>query len=441
MTCKGLTFEECELTFLRASVKKMEKVQGIEMNKLKETKQMIKLVQQFIIEHKCILYGGTAINDILPKQSQFYDYEYQFPDYDMFSPTAMEDAKIMADMFIEHGFFDVEAKAGVHFGTYKVFVNQIPVADITQLHEELYQSMWERGILVNEMMYSPVNFLRQACYLELSRPRGDISRWEKVYSRLSLLNKHYPLKHNSCTYNSLCTPENEMCHSKASEIIKRVLCKDDVVFIGGFANSIYTQRLTKKRGRSITEYDVISDNAEKTRDVIVEALKKEGFNATVKHHEAIGELILDHYSISIKNMYLAFIFKPVACHSYNVITHEKHKIKIATIDTLFSYYLAFIFANRPYLNENKLLCLTSVLFNVQEKHRLTHRGLFQRFNTDCYGKQHTLKDIRAEKNKMFKKLKPGTKKYNEWFFKYIPKTKKNNSNPITDIKGLDESII
>jgi hypothetical protein len=28
-------------------------------------------------------------------------------------------------------------------------------------------------------------------YLELSRPRGDIERWKKVYERLMLLNKHY----------------------------------------------------------------------------------------------------------------------------------------------------------------------------------------------------------------------------------------------------------
>ena len=32
----------------------------------------------------------------------------------------------------------------------------------------------------------PPNYLRMAMYLELSRPDGDVSRWEKVLKRLTL---------------------------------------------------------------------------------------------------------------------------------------------------------------------------------------------------------------------------------------------------------------
>ena len=39
-------------------------------------------------------------------------------------------------------------------------------------------------------------------YLELSRPDGNITRWEKVLKRLSLLNKNYPLKDSVCKKNS-----------------------------------------------------------------------------------------------------------------------------------------------------------------------------------------------------------------------------------------------
>ena len=35
-------------------------------------------------------------------------------------------------------------------------------------------------------------------YLELSRPLGDSSRWEKVLKRINLLNKNYPLKGVDC---------------------------------------------------------------------------------------------------------------------------------------------------------------------------------------------------------------------------------------------------
>ena len=40
-------------------------------------------------------------------------------------------------------------------------------------------------------------------YLELSRPAGDVSRWPKVLKRLSLLNKHYPLRGKNCNINMI----------------------------------------------------------------------------------------------------------------------------------------------------------------------------------------------------------------------------------------------
>ena len=72
------------------------------------------------------------------------------------------------------------SKAGVHFGTYKIFVNYIPIADITYLHNTIFNSIKKESIVVNGIMYAPPNFLRMNMYLELSRPNGDVSRWEKV---------------------------------------------------------------------------------------------------------------------------------------------------------------------------------------------------------------------------------------------------------------------
>jgi hypothetical protein len=424
MTCKNLTFEECELAILRSSVDKIEKIQGKELVELDDTKKMISIVKSFIKNNKCILYGGTAINDVLPKNVQFYNYEYQFPDYDMFTPNAMELAKTLADLFKEKGFYEIEAKAGVHFGTYKVFVNQLPVADITHLHKELYDAMWKRGKKINGLMYAPINFLKQACYLELSRPRGDIDRWEKVYKRLTLLNKYYPLDYDckKMMFDTTCENTPILC-SDAMDIVKQILYHDDVVFIGEHANDFYIKNVPDlPKLPNLHQYSVISTKAVSTCKKLMKALHK--WSPVLKTHKPIGELILDHYAIMIGNVPVCYVFTPVACHSYNVIKHSGVNIKIASIDTLFSYYLAFIYSSRNYLDEQQILCLCSTLFHLQEKNRITNKGIFRRFNINCYGTQKQLKDIRAEKNKMFDTLKPGTKQYNEWFLKYVPKTRK-----------------
>ncbi len=54
---------------------------------------------------------------------------------------AMNDAVELADIYYKNGFTNVEAKAGVHYGTYKVFVNYIPVADITHLNPTIFEQI------------------------------------------------------------------------------------------------------------------------------------------------------------------------------------------------------------------------------------------------------------------------------------------------------------
>ena len=424
--CKNLTFEECEMTILRAAIDSSEKREGIKLMKSPVTQKIISMVERFIKKTKSIVYGGTAINNILSKKNQFYDYNYEIPDYDFFSKEPLKHAKELSDYFSKMGFDDVEAKSGVHHGTYKVFVNQMGVADITYLHPELYKMFLKDAIKKEGILYAPANFLRQSMYLELSRPMGDVSRWEKVLKRLNLLNKEYPLIHKKCEIQRHFSSRRE--EEPIFNIVKGVFIKENVVFIGGYANALYTMHSNAPNLKNIPDFDVLTVDPKNTTDKVKTALENAGYKVTIKEHDPIGELVSKHYSISVDDEYVAFIYEPVACHSYNVIKDGKHELKIGTIDTLLSYYLAFMYADRDYYDENRFLCLSSVLFKVQQENRLAQKGLLKRFGIQCYGKQQTLKSIREEKNKLKETLKPGTKEYEEWFFKYDPnKTRKRKT--------------
>jgi len=64
----------------------------------------------------------------------------------------------------------------------------------------IFQTLQKDALKIAGITYAPPNFLRMGMYLELSRPDGDVSRWEKVYKRLILLNKHYPLSSKECAH-------------------------------------------------------------------------------------------------------------------------------------------------------------------------------------------------------------------------------------------------
>ena len=176
-TCDNkMTFQECELAILRQAVDENEKIKGTRVVSNEDIKKILAIVEDFIIKKKLVCYGGTAINNILPSFAQFYDKEVEVPDYDFFSSNALEDAKELADIYYKEGYDDVEAKAGVHMGTFKVYVNYIPIADITQLVEPLFKTIQKQAIMRAGIRYAPPNYLRMAMYLELSRPEGDVSR-------------------------------------------------------------------------------------------------------------------------------------------------------------------------------------------------------------------------------------------------------------------------
>lgn len=447
---RTMTFQECELAILRAAVDKAETRLGKLAANSPEVKKIITIVENFLRIKKLICYGGTAINNILPKQDQFYDKDVEIPDYDFYSPDALKDAKELTDIYFKSGFEEVEAKPGVHAGTYKVFVNFIPVADITYLYKDIYKAIKKDAIRVAGIYYAPPNFLRMSMFLELSRPAGDVSRWEKVLKRLTLLNKSYPLKSHQCETINF---QREMDQKNKAELIyetvKNTFIDQGVVFFGGYAISLYSDYMPshlKKRLQKFADFDVLSVEPQMTAQILKERLEDEGIkNVKIIAKPAIGEIIAPHYQINVGSDTVAFIYKPIACHSYNIINIDRQQVKIATIDTMLSFYLAFLYSGRDYYDNDRILCMAQYLFTVQQKNRLKQKGLLKRFSINCYGHQETLEEMRAEKAAKFMELKNArnTKEYEEWFLRYRPSQQNptvQTSKSVKSVKNVKKSV-
>ena len=425
-----MTFQECELAILRNAVDESEHIRGEKIVQSEEIKEIIHILEDFLIKKQLICYGGTAINNILPKYAQFYNRNVEIPDYDFFSPDAINDAKHLADLYSKAGYSEVEAKAGMHLGTYKVYVNFIPIADITYMNPKLYKSLEKEALTIEGIRYAPPNYLRMSMFLELSRPEGDTSRWEKVLKRMNLLNKHYPLKKPECSTMDF-QREMESVNLEEMEryyfLVRNAFIDEGVIFFGGYASILYSKYMPKEQQmqiQKIPDFDVLSEDPKRTAELVKEKLLENDIkNVKIVKHDSIGEIIPEHYEILIGIDTLAFIYKPIACHSYNKIHIEGKEINVATIDTMLSFYLAFLYADRPYYDKNRILCISMYLFEVEMKNRLEQKGLLKRFALSCYGKQITLEEIRAEKARKYEELsqKRNSKEYDLWFLKYNPK--------------------
>jgi hypothetical protein len=274
-------------------------------------------------------------------------------------------------------------------------------------------------------------------YLELSRPAGDVSRWEKVLKRLTLLNKHYPLIGKECSKVDFQRHmDNDEDANNIYNNVQHTLIDQGVVFFGGYALSLYSQYMPKHLQHKLEknpDFDVLSEEPMLTAQIVKERLNDIG----VKHVKIIkrpklGEIIAPHYEIQVGKETIAFIYEPLACHSYNIIREDNNNVKIATIDTMLSFWLAFLYANRPYYDKTRILCMSNYLFKVQEQNRLAQKGLLKRFSINCMGHQETVEEMRAEKAEKFLQLKDkkNDPEYDEWFLRYRPSdaTSENSVN-------------
>ena len=231
---------------------------------------------------------------------------------------------------------------------------------------------------------------------------------------------------------------NKSSEEKIYNIVKDNFIDQELVFFGGYACTLYGKYMPKKHRRildSVPDFDVLSETPHKSAYLVKKILIKNGIDKVkVYKKTGIGEIIAAHYEIRVGRETVAFIYEPLACHSYNIIQIDKKDVKVATIDTMLSFYLAFLYANRVYYDYNRIICMAEYLFMVQAKNRLKQRGLLKRFSLNCYGKQTTLNTMRNEKSLKFKELKnkKNRAEYDYYFLRYIPTGKSNTNDTKTN---------
>ena len=72
------SFQEQELEILRKAVDKNQQKIRKKIVSNPDIKKIINIVEKFLIQKKRICYGGTAINNILPIEDQFYNKESRY---------------------------------------------------------------------------------------------------------------------------------------------------------------------------------------------------------------------------------------------------------------------------------------------------------------------------------------------------------------------------
>jgi hypothetical protein len=370
-----------------------------------EIQYAIDIVGTFLRKKGRVCYGGTAINAILPRSLRFYDPQKDLPDYDFFTPFPEQDIKEIVHDLQQAGFPDVVERVGIHEGTHKIMVNFVPIADISTLDPELYKVLYRRSIKKDGIHYADPDFLRMLMYLELSRPRGQVERWSKVFERLTLLNTAFPPK---------------TCRTKTDDLVNRVqlpvglrkalldyVIENKRILMGAEVISMYDWLLSKSRRLKPTISWFLKKNGmlvflspEAQRDGV---RLKEIFaseDITIEVREAKGEIVPERVILSYHKMPFVEILQEIACHSYNPLSIGDGKVlNVATLETMITfYYSLMMFTKDEKVLQFYMTCLCQKLVEMSEVlHRKGGVGPIPAFSIQCTGYQKGYATLLKEK--------------------------------------------
>ena len=398
----------------------------------------IDVVEEFLRKKHRLCYGGQAINAHLPAKYKFYNPEFSIPDYDFFTPNHETDIATLVKDFKKAGFTEISVREGMHDGTIKVYVDYIPVADMTLIDSKLYNILSKREYKTDGISYLDENSLRMLMYLELSRPRGEVSRWGKIYERLLLFNEFVPLKQCKISRSIF---RGGLSKQQASYTLAFII-ENKRIFAGADLVQFYNTALkTKKKGTHwilsskkpiiffSSDVDADSKILREEFNFLLKESRDNKTPITIKTYSSRGvDIIPSMKVITHGKKSLVFIIDQSSCNSYfNVPVANNTLMRIASMDTLITLYFGLGLFDSKFYNMGSMECLANNLVKINIESRIN--GLdnfaFPFISIKCSGHQTSLPSLIRAKVKRITQKKLEIKNILETKPKYRRKTVRN----------------
>jgi hypothetical protein len=371
-------------------------------------RKALSVVEDFLRSSKRVCYGGMAINAHLPSSLKFYDFAKVLPDYDFFTPEPDADVATLTRKLKDAGFSEISARVGMHEGTTKVFVNYTAVADITETPNWLYHLLLKRSIVEDGIHYADADFLRMNMYLELSRPRGEVERWDKVYKRLLLLNQ-------GGNHKNLCKTKKRANHvsKEVHELIMDYIINMNLIFAGAELERIYKHPMTKSAGfvlKGTAPIIVFAESPELHISIVRQILKKSepNSNVSIVHWAPVGEMVPELYGIRMNGHLVFLCVKEIYCNSYNEVSIPgRRSLRIASLDTAITLFYSLTFAKGlDGIVSKSIGCFASTLVEISRTTRdAGKKSVFPLFSTSCSGHQPSKPSLLRAKASRIRRIK------------------------------------
>ena len=338
-----------------------------------------------------LLYGGTAINEVLPKNSKIYG-EIELPDIDVFTYNYEDLINDILKYFkTQHKETKyVSATIAIHEGTYKLYAEGLQILDITEYPRKVFDLFYKNRIK-NTPLGIPVvdiKYLKFSLHL-LSSQSYDSHRWNKVLNRTKLLYKHYPAKiQKRVDWSTFIIPD---LPNDVNDCIQKLVKNNGLMSFGAdyFVNYIYKPKTIEGDYLKYYVYDDDLNN-------LVSSIK----NKNIKVIKNKGDSFVPSYlELIYNNTHIAYIFHSENCSSYYNKTKSE---KLFTLHSVISWLYKLYFSSQGTFNE--LLPVINKLSKISVDNINNKSKFKELYSSECYGHQEGLVTLRRKRLQRKKSL-------------------------------------
>lgn len=335
-----------------------------------------------------LLYGGMAINEMLPKNLKIYTDD-ALPDIDIFSKNAEKVATKIVKYFKKNGYPVTSYGDALHEGTFKLYVHGLQIIDITDVSANTFKILSKNSVKSSTgiKIVNP-QFIRMSLHMILSQS-NDAHRWPKVFERLLLFYKIHPPK--KCNFKK--TLESPNISNTIIQDFYDYIKPTDFVIFGYNELKVFFENKNIPYINQPSIQILVKDDVYETASDIIDKLgdQKLRLSPVYEADDFIPRHIFIYYG---KNKIIA-LYTASVCTTY--IKHNG--FNYASIHTSIRMYMLMLFSNYKHFNidQNNIECLINLLSIIQYKHIGSKNKLFKEFISECYGIHKGLVTLKREK--------------------------------------------
>lgn len=386
---------------------------------VKEKREVVAEILDFIKKNKRKIYGGYAINKLVGdknKKDMFYK-DYQTPDVDFYSPTPLEDLINICNHLHSKGFKRVNGKEAGHKDTYSIFVNFQLYCDISYVPKNIYNRMPYKEI--DGYYYIHPHFITIDYLRMITDPLASYWRIEKSIKRFALLQKYYPLPEINKPIKVLDSTSDL---DRAVNIVDKFLTGRKSCISVGFTAYNYFIKQSKVNNKNITPvnvpyHEIISIDYKNDFNDLMSLLNKEMPVSKFSHREYYPFFQFTGYSVEIMldNDVIAVLYTDnKKCLPY--ITVDKLILGSFTLTLLYAQIMVIKYrTNNDEVMKAVYMTMVSHLISAKNyylkinKKNILDNTPFRDFIVDCMG--HSVDPERERLIKYETRRNKGKKSY------------------------------